>query len=209
MHYVITVFLLTLLHSVMPTVAHANNFNLFNTSEVKSTDISSFTKWNNVLKRHSDEAYNYSCPEQQASCTLDKWRTLVVTLKDKDPIMKMHHVNRFINNIDYTEDANNIWKKSDYWATPRQFFANSGDCEDYAIAKYITLKKLGFSDSQLRLVIVNDQKLNRTHAVLAVHIDHGVYILDNKNSLIIRDKSIKHYTPIYSINTQSWWKHLA
>lgn len=189
--------------------AHADNFKLFNTFEKRSSDISSFTKWTGALSRYKSEQDSYNCPEGQKHCIFEEWKDLMATLKQADKITQIYKVNSFINNIEYREDTNNVWQATDYWASPKQFFTNAGDCEDYAIAKYVTLKKLGFNDNQLRLVIVEDKELMEIHAVLAVHVDNAIYILDNQNNFIIRDKAIKRYTPIYSINATSWWKHHA
>ena len=51
-------------------------------------------------------------------------------------------VNRFVNGWAYRADADN-YGRSDYWATPLEFFRRSGDCEDYVIAKYRSLRLLG------------------------------------------------------------------
>src|SRR3569623_1777573 len=42
----------------------------------------------------------------------------------------------------------------DYWATPLMLFASHrGDCEDYAIAKYVALREIGIAENDVRLVI--------------------------------------------------------
>jgi predicted transglutaminase-like cysteine proteinase len=52
--------------------------------------------------------------------------------------------NRFLNDWRYKPDDQNYGQR-DYWATPLEFLRRSGDCEDYAIAKYVTLRELGFA----------------------------------------------------------------
>ena len=40
----------------------------------------------------------------------------------------------------------------DYWATPVESLRKGeADCEDYAIAKYFTLRQLGVADDKLRI----------------------------------------------------------
>ena len=94
------------------------------------------------------------------------------------PLDQLDAVNRFLNNWRYKEDFANYGRR-DYWASPLEFFLRSGDCEDYAIAKYVTLRELGFSAEALRLVVVQDVVRDLAHAVLAVYLDDQVYILDN------------------------------
>ena len=93
-------------------------------------------------------------------------------------------VNRFLNGWRYREDAANYGRR-DYWASPLEFFLRSGDCEDYAIAKYVTLRQLGFAAEQLRLVVVHDVVRDLAHAVLAVYLDDQVYILDNLTRAVL------------------------
>ena len=119
---------------------------------------------------------------------------------------KLSRINREINASDYIIDMVN-WGMEDYWETPFEFFVRSGDCEDYAIAKYMTLKQAGVSPSSMRIVVLQDNNLRLLHSVLVVS-DHGVnYILDNQIQQVVKDSSIHHYAPIYSINETRWWRH--
>ena len=60
-----------------------------------------------------------------------------------------------------------LWEQKDYWATPIETLSiGGGDCEDYAIAKYFTLKQLGVDESKLRLTYVKAIELNQAHMVL-------------------------------------------
>lgn len=115
-------------------------------------------------------------------------------------------INAFFNHLTYVEDSEN-WQQKDYWATPFEMFARGGDCEDYAIAKYLALKELGISEHSMRIVIVMDNNLGILHAVLEVRLNDTRYILDNQISTVIEEEKIAHYTPIYGINTQQWWAY--
>ena len=120
---------------------------------------------------------------------------------------KITGVNHFLNKKDYIVDPIN-WGLKDYWATPRQFNRKNGDCEDYAIAKYLSLKALGIPEMQMRIVVLNDLNLELLHAVLAVYDTTGnIYILDNQIPHVMKHNDIHHYEPVYSINEHLWWKH--
>jgi len=123
-------------------------------------------------------------------------------------IDQLKAANGFINQWRYRTDSYN-YKTSDYWASPTEFFSRSGDCEDYAIAKYVTLRQMGFSADQLRLVVVKDLNRNLAHAVLAAYVDGEVYILDNVNGQVRLQADVTEYAPYYSVNEQSRWAHAA
>ena len=95
----------------------------------------------------------------------------------------------------------------DYWATPVQFFVKDGDCEDYAITKYLSLRSLGWPAEKMRIVVLQDMNLNIAHAVLVVQLNGKGYVLDNQISQLVTDDQILHYRPIYSINENAWWLH--
>ncbi len=67
----------------------------------------------------------------------------------------------------YADDKSN-YKTADYWATPPQSLRGRGDCEDYALLKYATLRDLGFPERDLRIIIVNDLRKGIGHAVVSV-----------------------------------------
>jgi predicted transglutaminase-like cysteine proteinase len=116
-------------------------------------------------------------------------------------------VNRIMNSKPYVEDNRN-WGKSDYWATPVEFMSRGGDCEDFAIAKYVALRALGVPVEQMRVAVVMDQTINQHHAILIVYDrDNTAYVLDNQIKRVRELSSVKRYKPIFSINQASWWLH--
>jgi predicted transglutaminase-like cysteine proteinase len=96
-----------------------------------------------------------------------------------------------------------------YWATPREFAINDGDCKDYAIAKYFTLRKLGWREDDLRIVVLQDMNLDEAHAITVAYSDNTAYVLDNLLGQVVRAAIIHHYHPFYSINETGWWLHVV
>ena len=119
----------------------------------------------------------------------------------------LRSVNTAVNRTPYVADADN-YGVDDYWASPDEFAARGGDCEDYAIAKYALLKARGLSANQMRIVIVRDLELNTAHAVLSVNLGGVHYILDNQSSDVRRDTDVTRYRPVYSLNEAGWWLHM-
>ena len=108
---------------------------------------------------------------------------------------------QFVTRLD-----NRNWGKSDYWETPVEFMTRGGDCEDFAIAKYISLRELGVSEDRMRLAIVQDTQKNIPHAVLALYTDDGgVVILDQQIKTVFDAGHQGRYRPIFSINRSAWW----
>ena len=97
----------------------------------------------------------------------------------------------------------------DYWATPLEFLDRSGDCEDYAIIKYVSLKALGFPVEKMRIVVVQDVVRNIAHAVLAVYIDDDILIMDSLVEGILSQKFVTSYSPRYSVNEKTRWAHIT
>lgn len=190
---------------------------LFGSSEFKSTKLEAFKKWNDLHNRHENEikhSLNKPDPymaemckfDQGFKCLQNEWLNILENLKKENNDVKLDTINRYLNRASYITDIVN-WQKTDYWATIQQFFDKEGDCEDYAIAKYYSLKSLGFDKDQMRIVVVQDINLNIAHAVLAVYLGEKIWILDNQISRVITDDKINHYVPLYSINETAWWLH--
>lgn len=147
------------------------------------------------------------CPSRDiVACRQADWDAFVADMQGREPSALLEAVNLYMNRHPYILDPIN-WGLPDYWATPHEFFLKDGDCEDYAIAKYITLKRLGLPIEAMRLVIVQDENLNTPHAVLAVEMGGDTLVLDNQVDAIVSHTQILHYRPVYSINETAWWLH--
>lgn len=194
---------------VIPSISAAS-VALFGKSETRASSVHYFPKWVRVLENSPVELENMDllCDEKNTRffCNLKEWTGFVDDLKEMSAREKIDKVNRFANEKEYIIDQIN-WGVEDYWETPGEFLMKNGDCEDYAIIKYMSLLRLGFSPDNMRIVILNDNNLGVIHAVLAVYHDDEVLILDNQISRVTSHKRIFHYTPIYSINEYNWWRH--
>jgi predicted transglutaminase-like cysteine proteinase len=74
----------------------------------------------------------------------------------------------------------------DLWSSPLvTLTSGQGDCEDYAIAKLVALRELGFSDQDLRLLVVHERDAHALHAVAAVRFEGRWLVLDNRRFAMI------------------------
>lgn len=161
-------------------------------------------QWLDVLKRNSAEPIFK--PQKYFNKKVN-WEQFLKNVDGKSRLEQMQYVNRFWNTWPYKEDMAN-WGRSDYWAIPAQFLSKSGDCEDYAITKYFTLKELGFDPQKMRIVVLRDTVRNLGHAVLAVYLDKDVYILDNLSNVVLSHKNLTNYSPQFSVNENGRWNHI-
>jgi predicted transglutaminase-like cysteine proteinase len=110
-------------------------------------------------------------------------------------------VNRAINDaVSYTSDLAQHGVP-DLWSAPLATLTTKrGDCEDYAIAKFVALQQAGVSQTDLRLLLVRDRAVRQDHAVLAVrHNDHWL-LLDNRYSLLLDEKDAAQLTPLFALD---------
>jgi predicted transglutaminase-like cysteine proteinase len=210
---------------------------IFGSREIASTNIDSFDKWTELWRRHNAQRIKDRADQSELSmagkkcggvnrgkCSRKAWEEFlqkqrsihtipVSSAGDSLSITStaitldlLESVNKYMNRSPYIVDPVN-WGVPDYWATPDEFFLKDGDCEDYAISKFVTLKELGVNTSLMRLVILQDENLRVAHAVLAVQLDDKFRILDNQVASVLADDEILHYRPVYSINEHGWWLH--
>ena len=157
-----------------------------------------------ILKMQDAE----SCSAVQFNqCHLRRWQEFLLTIKPLPEIQQIKAVNKYANEKTYILDIEN-YGIADYWATPKEFLVNSGDCEDYAIIKMLSMKWLGYQASAMRVVVVQDTNLRVPHAVMAIENNNDILILDNQIEEVISHADIFHYVPVYSLNASSWWMHV-
>jgi len=116
-------------------LAAVNPAQLFGTTEIHSTNLKMFPKWRGTLRLFERELK--SCGPDQ--CKRKQWQAVVDGLRGKDLMTQLREINTEMNDKRYITDPVN-WNLPDYWATPLQFMRKNGDCEDYAIAKYMALR---------------------------------------------------------------------
>ena len=143
----------------------------------------------------------------QAKQRLLDWQSLINNDQSSNDQEKLVKVNAFFNQQEFISDQL-LWKDKDYWATPVEFLVqNGGDCEDFSIAKYFTLKKLGVDESKLNLTYAKAVELNQAHMVVTYYgqPNDEPLILDN---LIdeIRPASLRpDLLPVFSFNGVGLW----
>lgn len=193
------------------TTATAAPVQLFGTAELRVDSLADLPQWRRVLERSEAETGSVrSCLADPTLCPSRRtaeWSRLLAAVASLPARTQIEAVHRFINSHPYRADADN-YGRSDYWATPLEFFRRSGDCEDYVIAKYRSLRLLGLPAERLRMVVVQDVVRDLPHAVLAVYLAEEVLILDNLSESVLVQQRVRYYVPFYSVNETARWTHL-
>ena len=139
---------------------------------------------------------------------VQQWQQLISESGDLTDREKLKKVNDFFNQqVEFVSDSF-LWGKEDYWATPLEFLAKgAGDCEDYSIAKYFTLRQLGVSDEKMRITYVKALELNQAHMVLTYFPTPRAIplVLDNLIPAIKPALKRKDLLPVYSFNGSGLW----
>ena len=166
------------------------------------------SQWTRVLGQVSRRSEAFArCAADETQCTsrgMRYWLQILTAAADLGRKEQLQAINRFFNRWPYRSDRE-IYSIGEYWATPSEFLARSGDCEDYVIAKFFALRELGFSNDQLRIVIVYDRLRGIGHAVLAVNLDDDILILNNQTDTIASPSRYENFIPWYLVNETTLW----
>jgi predicted transglutaminase-like cysteine proteinase len=162
-------------------------------------------KWTGIKQKLPRESRSLAiCRANGDACTSAAKRFLAIIDKAaaREGWTRIAEINRAINLSIKPIDDMTQYGVRDRWASPLMTFASgAGDCEDYAIAKYVALREIGFEDNDLRLVIVHNHAASEDHAVAAVRHENRWLILDNKTLEIRRDDNIAHFDPLFVVDS--------
>lgn len=167
-----------------------------------------FPKWQGALTRYFDERKLLERPCDRrlfSACQLHEWERTLSTIGAAVPDLagRAQAVNLAMNDHAYVLDQVN-WGVTDYWASPGEFLRKNGDCEDFAIAKYMSLRRLGVPADEMSVVVVDDRNLRVPHAVMPLRIGADTLVLDNQIDRAVSQSVIRHYRPIYAVSENFW-----
>lgn len=142
------------------------------------------------------------------------WREMLGQLPELEEVDQVRRVNAFFHqHMRYRLDSE-LHGREDYWATPLESLGlGAGDCEDYAIAKYISLRHAGVDDDKLRLVYVRARiggprsPITQAHMVLSYQPDASAppLILDSLLEDVLPATLRPDLSPVFSFNHQGIW----
>ena len=168
------------------------------------------SKWGDLQSRIlADERTIAACRVDETMCSPAARRFLSLAgtggKNPQSPLRtQLGKINRAVNLAIRPESDWAQYGFADFWASPLQTLASeSGDCEDYAIVKYAVVRALGIAETDLRLMIVRDDKHQTAHAVLAVRDEQEWLILDNRTMLIVNADDARYYNPMFALERET------
>jgi len=158
-----------------------------------------------LISRRAEALYG---PLGAGQGRIDAWQAMLDSPRSGSEQARLEQVNSFFNRqLRYVEDID-LWHETDYWATPVQsLMKGAGDCEDYAIAKYFSLRHMGIPSEKLRITYVKALRQNRAHMVLTYYSTPQAQplVLDSLMDAIKPASQRPDLLPVYAFNAQGLW----
>jgi predicted transglutaminase-like cysteine proteinase len=141
------------------------------------------------------------------------WQAIIASSRAYSDLQRAIGINRFFNQFRSVPDSE-LWGVADYWATPEQVLAvGAGDCEDFALAKYVSLIRTGVAADRLWLAYTRalqpDKRRIESHMVLVFHSNDGRYwVLDNLRADVVPLAQRRDLSVSTALNGSGVW-HLS
>jgi predicted transglutaminase-like cysteine proteinase len=161
-------------------------------------------KWLEVERKLDDERVQLAlCDGDRERCVSPaalRFLAIVDDARAKEGRARLGEVNRAINLAIRPMSDLAQYGMSDVWSSPLATFATgAGDCEDYAIAKFVALRQAGISPDDLRIVVMHDTIHGEDPAVAAAGLDGQWLMLDNRRMAMVEDAYVRNYRPLFVI----------
>ncbi|MEL2241518.1 transglutaminase-like cysteine peptidase [Leclercia adecarboxylata] len=159
-----------------------------------------------AISTRTERLYGPATPA--ARQRIDEWAALLKQPSQGSIQDRLNRVNQFFNARMAFRDDIVVWKQQDYWATPIEFLRKwAGDCEDFALAKYFTLREMGVPANQLRITYVKALELNQAHMVVTWYSTPTAIplVLDNLKTAILPATQRTDLLPVYAFNGEGLW----
>jgi predicted transglutaminase-like cysteine proteinase len=182
----------------------------FNILPVKGGDV--LTKWNRVKADMRAESEVFArCRANMDSCPVAAKNFLAIVDQGRALTgrARIGVINRAINMAIEPMSDMAQWGVPDKWSAPLETFTtHKGDCEDYAIAKYVALIEAGIAADDVKLMIVHNTAAHEDHAVTAARLDGAWIILDNRWLKLVEDKAMPEAVPLFALDSEGARRYL-
>jgi len=170
-------------------------------------------KWLGVERKLDDERVQLAlCDGDRERCVSPaalQLLAIVDTGRAREGRARLGEINRAINLAIRPMTDLAQYGQIDVWSSPLDTFAHAaGDCEDYAIAKYVALRLAGVSADDLRLVVMRDTIRGDGHAVAAARLDGHWLMLDNNRMAMVEDADMRNYRPLFVLDERGVMRYI-
>jgi predicted transglutaminase-like cysteine proteinase len=182
-----------------------------NTMPVATGDI--LTKWSNVENDISvGKKILTSCGESAMECpsAAQKFLAIVAEGRKKSGRARIGVINRAVNLAIRPMSDLAQWGVDDRWTAPLATLTGGlGDCEDYAIVKYVALTEAGIAAEDVKLVVIRDLGVDKDHAVVAARLEGSWLILDNRRLALVNDTEMRRVIPLFVFDSDGVKKFVS
>jgi len=170
-------------------------------------------KWLGVERQLDDERVQLAlCDGDRDNCVSPAALQLLAIVdmgRAREGRARLGEINRAINLAIRPMSDMAQYGQIDVWSPPLVTLAHAaGDCEDYAIAKYVALRLAGIAADDLRLVVLHDTVRGEDHAVAAARLDGRWLMLDNNRMAMIEDADIRNYRPLFVLDERGVMRYV-
>jgi predicted transglutaminase-like cysteine proteinase len=169
-------------------------------------------KWQSVAHKLDDERVQLAlCDGDRENCASGaalRLLSIIDSGRQREGRARLGEINRAINLAIRPMSDLAQFGQEDVWSSPLvTFYRGAGDCEDYAIAKFVALQMAGIPAEDLRIVVLADTLRGEGHAVAAVRLDGRWLILDNRRMAMVEDMALRNYRPLFVIDRSGVMKY--
>jgi predicted transglutaminase-like cysteine proteinase len=177
----------------------------FGRNVVPAPEGSYSAKWRLVRDQITrDASLVNSCrnePNQCPSAAASKFAAVITEALAYGGRARLAAINRLINHAIRRASDFVAFGEDDHWAAPIEAFSvGRGDCEEFAIAKYVALSEVGWPASDLRLVIGLDTSIHREHMVVGARHEGRWLVLDNRSNILAEDRNLGRFAPLFVLD---------
>jgi len=170
-------------------------------------------KWLGVERKLDDERVQLAlCDGDREGCVSPaalQLLAIVDNARAREGRARLGEINRAINLAIRPMSDMAQYGQIDVWSSPLVTLAHAaGDCEDYAIAKYVALRLAGISTDDLRLVVLHDTVRGEDHAVAAARLDGRWLMLDNNRMAMVEDADVRNYRPLFVLDERGVMRYI-
>jgi predicted transglutaminase-like cysteine proteinase len=163
-------------------------------------------KWRGVERKLDDERVQLAlCDGDRDRCVSPaalRLLAIVDQARAREGRARLGEINRSINLAIRPVSDMIQYGQIDVWSSPLSTFTTgAGDCEDYAIAKFVALRLAGISSEDLRIIVMHNNLRDEDHAVVAARLDGHWLTLDNNRMAMIEDTYLTNFfRPLFVID---------
>jgi predicted transglutaminase-like cysteine proteinase len=170
-------------------------------------------KWLGVERKLDDERVQLAlCDGDRERCVSPaalQLLAIVDSARARDGRARLGEINRAINLAIRPMTDMAQYGQIDVWSSPLvTFTTGAGDCEDYAIAKFVALRLAGMSPDDLRIVVLRDTINGEGHAVAMARLDQHWLTLDNRRMAMVEDSDVRNIRPLFVIDENDVMKYV-